>query len=263
MSLSKANVTRLQQFTIERTSRSAFLPHPKNPRTISGESYKRLKDKLTTVGMMQPIVVNRRTGFVLSGHQRLSIMDKEERYSKDTQVNDYELDVAFVDVDEKVEKEVMVFFNNPAAMGDWDKDILADLHLSFGIDFEQMGFDANDVDMLFDGDARFGTFFEDDEDVKKTKKTLKEIKEERQLAKERMEEKAQGDVYFVVVCRDEEDKSDTMRRLGIPDYEQFVSSDAVHGAVERAALRGDAYLKETAPVARAVEAVDPFDATGE
>ena len=90
--------TDLQKFTMETVRRSRLHEHPKNPRSISEGAKKKLRDKMKEVGLLQPIIVNRREDgmlVVLGGHQRLATMDGISRY-KDGK-NDYELDVAMVE----------------------------------------------------------------------------------------------------------------------------------------------------------------------
>lgn len=74
-----------------------------NPRHIDEEAKRRLRNVIKANGLVRPIVVNERTMHIVSGHQRIAILDSLERRK------DYELDVAFVDMDEKVEREQNVF----------------------------------------------------------------------------------------------------------------------------------------------------------
>ena len=162
--------------------RSDILPHPKNPRQIDAKAQKTLFNKMGEIGLLQPLIVNKRTGYLLGGHQRLAVMDKHEKY-KDGK-NDYELDVALVDLPEKDELAMLVFLNNPSAQGTWQTDLLAEINLELGVSFDDMGFDRLDVDLLFDGDSRFSELFEDDPEVKETKASLDEIKAHIQQARE-------------------------------------------------------------------------------
>lgn len=136
----------LEKFTVERIHRSQISGAPYNPRTISDEARRKLRENLERVGLLQPIVWNRRSGFVVSGHQRLAAMDQLMGTA------DYHLNVAAVDLDEKTEKEQNIFFNNPDAMGDWDFDKLGEMFKG-GIDVAATGFDAGDVKDLFGGDV--------------------------------------------------------------------------------------------------------------
>lgn len=62
--------------------------------------------------------MNKRTGLtVVSGHQRLSVMDELQKYDPTTKENDYKIRVDVIDVDEKQEKELNILCNNPNAQG--------------------------------------------------------------------------------------------------------------------------------------------------
>lgn len=68
---------------------------PANPRTISDDARRKLRDNLKRVGLLQPLVWNRRSGNLVSGHQRLSQMDDLMGTAN------YHLTVAVVDLDDK------------------------------------------------------------------------------------------------------------------------------------------------------------------
>ena len=59
--------------------------------------------------MVGGIVVNKRTGYTLvSGHQRLSVMDELQKYNAETKDNDYHIRVDLIDVEEKEKKELLI-----------------------------------------------------------------------------------------------------------------------------------------------------------
>lgn len=231
--MASEKLTQYQKFEAVRVWRHELAPHPKNPRQISPEARRKLKKNIKAGGLLDTIIWNRATGYVVGGHQRLSILDELEKYGADDQANDYQIDVLAVALDEKDELAMLAFLNNPSAQGDFDTDLLAALNLDFGVDFADMGFSKQDVDYLFDGDARFSELFaEDPPDLEKTKGTLDAIKQHRKDSTEKMKEGQSGDFYFVVVARDQAEKDEAMRRLGVPNYERFVSADAVLGALD-------------------------------
>lgn len=224
--------TKHQRFEMMTLRRSQIRPHPRNPRVITPKAARRLKGKIKEVGLIDPIIVNRRTGYVVGGHQRLSQLDALEKFNPTTHENDYALDVSLCELSDEQELAMLAFLNNPGAQGVFDTDLLADLNLELGIGFESMGFDQLDVDMMFDGDARFSHLFEDEPEVVQAKEKLEQIKEARAAGQESMQEKNAAEFYFVVVCRDEQEMTDLKRRLGVPVHEQMVSGDAVLGALE-------------------------------
>lgn len=230
--MSSENLTKYQRFEMVRVWRHEIFPHPDNPRTIGKKQQQRLRGKLKDVGLLQPLIWNRRTAYLVGGHQRLENLDRLEKYNPLTRENDYQLDVSACELSDVQEREMLVFLNNPSAGGSFDLDLLADLNLSAGIDFAGMGFDQIDVDLMFDGDARFSHLFEDDDEVAASKEKLAEVKAAREAGAERMQEANSAEFYFTVVCRDAAERTECMRRLGVPVHEQFVSGDAVLGATD-------------------------------
>lgn len=126
-----------------------------NPRVISEEARKKLKKNLQTVGLLGGVVWNTRTGNLVSGHQKVSIMDAVNRYNPETGDNDYEFRVEVVDFDEKTEKEQNLFMNNKSVQGQYDDDMLRAM-LSDGIDYTNAGFEELDLQLLGLGD--YGDF---------------------------------------------------------------------------------------------------------
>lgn len=139
-------LTKYQSFVSERWDRSNITGAPYNPRTITDESRKKLQTSLKKVGLLAPITVNRRTGYVVGGHQRLATLDALEGRS------DYQLDVAVVDLDDKEERECNLLLNYDGNHGDWDAKALADLLYSADLDMSVVGFDAIELENLFDND---------------------------------------------------------------------------------------------------------------
>jgi hypothetical protein len=233
--VTQERLTKYQKFEAVRVWRHELVPHPKNPRQIAPEARRKLKKNIKAGGLLDTIIWNRATGYVVGGHQRLSILDELEKYEAETKSGDYQIDVLAVNLAEADELAMLAFLNNPASQGDFDTDLLAALNLDFGVDFADMGFSKMDVDYLFDGDARFSDLFIDDGEAKKTKGKLDEIKAHRKESTEKMKEGASADFYFVVVARDQAEKDEVLKRIGVPNYEQFVSADAVLGVIPNAA----------------------------
>jgi hypothetical protein len=121
-------------------NRSQLKDAPYNPRVIDDEAKKKLKDAIKNVGLVQPVVWNKRSGNIVGGHQRISILDDLEKNP------DYTLLVSAIDVDEKTEKELNILLNNPNAQGDWDLEKLQGLISE--VDIGNTGFDLADVYQL-------------------------------------------------------------------------------------------------------------------
>lgn len=144
---------KFEVYQIQTVQRSIIHEAPYNPRKISNEARKKLKKGLKTYGLVQPIVVNRKTMNVVGGHQKLSIMDEEYKYP----TNDYSLQVSMINVDEETEVKINIFLNNPAAQGEWDNELLQEIKLSYpDIDFQKdLAFDMLDMQYIFAGSSLF------------------------------------------------------------------------------------------------------------
>lgn len=119
-----------------------------NPRVIDKEGKKLLKRSLKNFGVVGGIVINSRTGnTVVSGHQKVIILDEKYGYSESKPTeNDYQLKAEFIDVDEKEEKEMNIMFNNPNVGGKWDMDALAKIVPD--IDYKKAGLEDADLSLI-------------------------------------------------------------------------------------------------------------------
>ena len=103
-------------------------------------AYDRLKKAVDTFGLVEPLVWNARTGNLVGGHQRLSVI--EER-------GDSSVDVSVVDLDDRQEKALNLALNRHS--GEWDFASLADLlqELDAGdLDMEITGFGADELERM-------------------------------------------------------------------------------------------------------------------
>ena len=118
-----------------------------NPRKITEEAKKSLKRGIRKYGMVGGLVVNKQTGMtIVSGHQRITIMDELQKYNEETQENDYILYVDLIDVEEKQEKELVILLNNGEAQGQWDFDKLREIIPE--IDYKDAGLTDADLSMI-------------------------------------------------------------------------------------------------------------------
>jgi hypothetical protein len=119
-----------------------------NPRRIAPEARHKLEENLDKCGLMGGIVWNFTTGNLVSGHQRIMIMDKRNKYKADDPKTDYDVWVTKVKLDEKEEKEQNIFFNNQSAMGFFDDEKLKSLMKSINFS-EATGFSKkNQISLL-------------------------------------------------------------------------------------------------------------------
>lgn len=212
--------SKFQKGELQTLKRSQLKGAEYNPRIIDNESKKRLKKGLKEHGLVSPITWNKRTGNIVSGHQRVTQLDALEKNK------DYSLDVWVIDVDEAEEAVLNVQLNNPSMQGDWDLDKLAEITEAFDIGFDDMGFTQLDVDFMYDGDERFTQMFETPE-TEEVKKGLAEVKEARAKGKERMEEKNGINFYSVIVFEDEAQKKEFYKKINVPISEEFITVDKV------------------------------------
>lgn len=118
-----------------------------NPREISPEGRKSLKRIIKKYGLVGGLVANKRTGNTLvSGHQRISVMDELQHYDPITHQNDYLLRLDLIDVDERTEKELNIALNNPNAQGTWNRDLLAEMLPD--IDYKDVGLTEADLSLI-------------------------------------------------------------------------------------------------------------------
>lgn len=220
-------ITKHQRYVMQTWLRSQIKEHPKNPRRITDAAKKKLRDKMKEVGLLQPPIVNSRTGYLLGGHQRLAVMDSLERYKPGK--SDYRLDVAVVDLPEEEELAMLVFLNNASAQGQWDADMLAEL--GGEVSFEDMGFDRVDIEVLLEGGL--DSPLADDITAQEVKGSLAEINAARKHQKDSMRDDLSSDYWVVVVCRDYKQKVELLRKLNLPTGEQYIKPDPIFGLIDR------------------------------
>jgi ParB-like chromosome segregation protein Spo0J len=119
-------------------------PAPYNPRRPlrPGEpAYERLEVSLRAFGLVEPLIWNETTGYVVGGHARLAIL----RRLGATQVP-----VSVVRLTPERERALNVVLNNREAQGRFDPDLLAELltDLEDLPELELTGFDAADLAAL-------------------------------------------------------------------------------------------------------------------
>jgi hypothetical protein len=223
MSNMASNVSKYQKFDMETISRQDIKNADYNPRQITKEAEKQLREGLRKHGLVAPITWNKRTGNVVGGHQRLKQLDALEKSAN------YELTVAVIDVEEREEAALNVQLNNQSMMGEWDLDKLADMTSEFDLDFTDMGFTDLDVDLLFDGDDRFSSMFEGEEQDG-IKADIQGVRDAREKSRELLKEKNQVCFYVTVAFSDQEEREEFMRKISVPVYEEFITKEQLDRA---------------------------------
>ena len=113
-----ADTDGFEDWPVERIAFSDFKPATYNPRTISDTGLIRLARSLKANGRLDTIVVNKRTGNLVSGHQRFTVLSAAGLT---------ETWATVVDVPEYREKAMNLAANNREAQGEFEMEELATL----------------------------------------------------------------------------------------------------------------------------------------
>ena len=98
---------------IETKKLSDLKPAPYNPRCSTQKQEKHLQESLRKFGVVEPIIFNKQTGYIVGGHFRVRELKK---------LGYKEVECVIVDLNEADEKELNIRLN--ANTGDWDFDML-------------------------------------------------------------------------------------------------------------------------------------------
>lgn len=225
-----------------------------NPRKITEEGKKALKKSIKTYGIVGGIIVNSQTNnTIVGGHQKVSILDEIYKYNSKTKENDYEIKAEFIDVDERIEKQLNIVLNNPNVGGEWDFDALASLVPE--IDWKDAGLTENDlnlicVDYLLKTEEESSLAQGLDElmgQVKEKKALEKEMKAEKSEAekiahmkevKKQVQENAQKvaedmDAYVMLSFDTYAHKVEFMNRFGYPGDMRIIKGEVFDNQIER------------------------------
>jgi len=120
---------------IEKKKIADLIPAPYNPRQSTAKQEKHLKESLEKFGLVEPIIFNKQTGYIVGGHFRVRELKK---------LGIKEIECVIVDLNEADEKELNIRLN--ANTGSWDWDTLAnDWDV---VDLEAWGLDIPQFDTV-------------------------------------------------------------------------------------------------------------------
>lgn len=188
---------------IEKKKLSELKPAPYNPRQSTAKQEAQLKTSLEKFGVVEPIIYNKQTGYIVGGHFRVREL---------TKLGYKEVECVIVDLNEEDERELNIRLN--ANTGGWDWDSLAnewdvDKLDEWGLDFP--GFDLNADELgtefsLADGDkAPFQqmTFTLADEQAEQIKNAIEDIKqtEEYKYAETMGNENTNGNALYLIIMQ--------------------------------------------------------------
>ena len=152
---------------IEHIKITDLKPAEYNPRRISDEDYQKLKNSISTFGLVDPIIVNLKNMHIVGGHQRYDVLLDQSMEDNDfvAELPMIRLgDVGFVFTDTSLsieddahEKALNLALNKIS--GDWDNDklaeVLEDLNSS-GLDLELTGFEEYELmELKFNNDIEY------------------------------------------------------------------------------------------------------------
>ena len=112
---------------------NSIQPSQYNPRAITQKALNGLKKSIKQFGMPQPLVVNKKTGNLVSGHQRLEAAK---------QLGHTEVPIIYVELSISKEKALNVVLNNKSTQGDFTDELqgmLNEIELDLGKEtFEEL-----------------------------------------------------------------------------------------------------------------------------
>lgn len=241
----KTKIHFLQNFEVLTIHRKQIKTALYNPRTIEKENQQLLNSNLQKRGLLETLVWNKTTGTLVSGHRRLEKLDAA--YNGRFKNLDYELTVAAVELSPKEEMEQNIFFNNPNAQGDWDRDLL--LEMIPEIDVKAAGMSDDDLEILgieMDIDRNN---IQDTDDLIESFEVLKKEKKEEAKAKgdypAHMDyKKVKGEIdkkhettatvkedehedYFVVTFSSYQAKEKFQKRFGYGERDRYVKGESL------------------------------------
>ena len=244
----KPELHALQKFEIRRIHRKQIKAAGYNPRTIERANKQLLWSNLQKRGLLDTLVWNELTGNLVGGHRRLEKLD-DHHYKRHNNL-EYLLDVAVVQLSDQEEKEQNIFFNNPNAQGDWDRDLMiglipdidvkaagltdADLN-AIGIEIDLEGFENEDVESVISN-------FEDmkeqtrkqkqiEREANPDKKDWKAIKQDIKKSHESNNDEREN--YFVVTFDNADKKEAFLARFVLNPDERYIKGEVLTQIINR------------------------------
>ena len=175
-------------------------PAPYNPRvelTEKDREFKALSASIEQHGLVQPLIVNIRDGYLIGGHQRLNVLKA---------AGETETEAVVVDLDEAHAKALCLALNK--LDGEWDYGILYDIMNELrdaGADTLSTGFTGREIDDLI---GEIGQEIDDEESA--------DIDTSRQKQSESDEIKCYVGIYNFKMSQDEFDDliADVREKVG-------------------------------------------------
>ena len=211
-----------------------------NPRTISDDARKKLKENIKRVGVLGGIIWNETSKNLVSGHQRISVIDEVNKYNPTTRVNDYDIKVEVVHMTDKQEKEQNLFMNNRSVQGEFDNEILK--NILFDIDYTNAGFEDFDLESIgidlpnFDNnEAETNNALSWDEDTEENqiKRKVDTAFNKERVVQEKDEDDRGAESYVCLTFPNRKAKESFMIKFGFDVMEQFIKGEEFSKVIER------------------------------
>lgn len=211
-----------------------LVPADYNPRKDLQEAdkeYQDIKNGIQTYGLVIPLIMNKRTGNLVNGHQRLKVLKA---------LGWTEVDVSVVDMDEKKEKALNLALSR--IDGDFDKKALSNVMSEIkaaGIDPITMGFTKSEVEKMFPkemeveslfGEEADNPFTDDDEEPEETEVVATVGKYRFSMEKSQVEEVMAQIRYRNGFVKEKVENEIKLRLFYGKDWKQHTAADDVSEA---------------------------------
>lgn len=226
-------LSRVQKFEPMRINRSEIKNAPYNPRKINPFAREKLKKNLKAHGLVETLVWNKRTGNLVGGHQRLSLIDETEGDDQ------FSLDVSAIDVPERQEKAINILLNNFTAQGEFDQDMLASLLNSGDVTLDEIGFTRFELDGIAPG-VEFHLPEDNQEtaaivaDAQHTKEKLDKLKEHRKTEQAKGNARNDVEISTVLVFNTRDNAQRFASLLGLDPESKLLDGEEVLAILEGA-----------------------------
>jgi ParB-like chromosome segregation protein Spo0J len=141
-----------ERFEVIEIERKEIKNAPYNPRVITPGARKRLQAGIKKLGLLGPITWNKRTGNIVSGHQRLKILDQITPRDERNEDGGYNVTVAAVDLNDIQEREANLLMNNDAAQGQFEVAKVGEMLKFPGLALAGTGWESSDLMRLLGSD---------------------------------------------------------------------------------------------------------------
>jgi ParB-like chromosome segregation protein Spo0J len=228
--MARSKLRKFRPADVKTVKRSTLTPAPYNPRTLDKHARKKLRESLERFGQAETLVWNSRTGNLVGGHQRLSVMDEHFKYPD----NDYDVSISALDLTDDEEKALNIALNNPDVQGSYDLDALAKLYDSISAEaVDWTGWDSAEWakqfgtsgDALLPNDPAASVAAELEAMLgprpePKREETPEEItaryREKKQHSRELLKTENDSETYFYVVFGSGDEVARFQKAIGVP-----------------------------------------------